>query len=121
MPPTTIGSAPSSTSVVDLGVRELGVLAGAELRIDGQEGDQPVLELRALRRPGRSGQDLEAGIHLQRVGRDRNRPFAALAETLRQRDRHRGLSDSGRTEQSDHLGAPHAAQYREAIEVEVLQ
>ncbi len=35
---------------VDLGVRELGVLAGAEPGVDGQERDQTVLEL-ALARP----------------------------------------------------------------------
>ena len=41
---------------VDLGVGQLGVLPGAEARVDGQERDQPVLELRPLVGPGRAGQ-----------------------------------------------------------------
>ena len=48
MPPTTIGRRPLGEQAVDLGVGELRVLPGAEARVDGQERDQPVLELRAL-------------------------------------------------------------------------
>ena len=65
VPPTTIGRRPGGEQLVDLGVGELGVLAGAEGGVDGQERDQPVLEparsaalggagerSRARRRPG---------------------------------------------------------------------
>ena len=39
--------------LVDLGVRERGVLGDAEARVDRQERDQPVLELALLRRRSR--------------------------------------------------------------------
>ncbi len=49
VPPTTIGRSAGVEQRVDLGVGELRVLAGAELRVDGQERDQPMLELRPAR------------------------------------------------------------------------
>ena len=48
MPPITIGTRAGVDQRVDLGVRELGVLADAEGRVDRQERDQAVLEPRLL-------------------------------------------------------------------------
>ncbi len=45
VPPTTIGRRPAASSVVDLGVRELGILADAEARVERQERHQAVLQL----------------------------------------------------------------------------
>ena len=121
VPPTTIGSSPFVDERIDLGVCELRVLPGAELRIDRQERDQSVLELGPLGGPGRSGQHLESCVDLEGVGRHRDRPLAEPAQALRDRDRHGGLADPGRAEQRDDLRAWHVAQYREAIEPEVLK
>ena len=90
-------------------MRELGVLADAKARIDREEGDQPVLELRALGGGGRAGERLQPCVHLQRVGGDRNRPLAAFSQPVRDFDRDFCLAHAGRTEQGDHVRWRHRA------------
>jgi hypothetical protein len=97
---------------VDLGVGQLGVATDAERLIDGHEGEQPVLQHRLLVGCGRAGEQLQAGVHLQRVGRDRDRRLAARAQPLAQRHRDLGLAHAGGSEQRDHLGAGHRPSIR---------
>ena len=75
-------------------------------RID--ETDQAVLEPGALVGGGGSGQDLEAAVDLERIGRDRHGILTTLAQAIRERERHGGLADAGRPEDRDYgrrLGA----------------
>ena len=88
---------------------ELGVLAGAELRIDRQEGDQPVLEPGALMRPSGAGEDLETAVDLKRVGRDGHGMVAAFSQPVREFNRDICLAHAGRTEQGDHVRWRHRA------------
>ena len=64
---------------VDLGVGELRVLADAERRVDRQEGDEAVLERRALGRRGDAGEGLEARRPAARRPRRRRDPRRARA------------------------------------------
>ena len=52
----------------------------------------------------RAGEDLEAAVELQRVGRDRDRVLARGAQPVGERDRDRGLADAGRAEERDDGG-----------------
>ena len=90
--------------LVDLAVGELGVPAGAERGVDGQDRQQPVLEPLLLGGRGGAGQGLQAAVDLQRVGRHRHRVLSVGAEPVRQGDRDGGLADAGRPEQRDDRG-----------------
>ena len=57
---------------VDLGVGAAGVVAGGGGRGDRQDPEQPVLEPRAVGGARRAGEDLQARVELQRVGRHRD-------------------------------------------------
>ncbi len=81
VPPTTIGRRPARAAV-DLGVRELGVLPDAERRVERQERDQPVLELRALGGEATPVSVSRPAVHLQRVGGHGHRVLAARAQPL---------------------------------------
>jgi hypothetical protein len=100
-------------------VRELGVLTRAELGVDRQERDQAMLELRPLPRPGGAGQDLQAAVHLKRIGRHGDRILPEISQPSGQRDRHGGLPHASGSEQGDDFGARHATEYREAMMTEV--
>ena len=95
-------AAPGGEQVVDLGVCELGVLAGAEGGVQRHQRQQPVLEQRPLGRRGGARQGLQAGVHLQGVGGDRDRVLAAGPQQLGEGHRDGGLADarSGRTARS---------------------
>jgi hypothetical protein len=54
--------------LVDLRVRQRGVLGDAEACVDRQEGDEPVFELTLLSRRRGAGQELQPGVDLERVG-----------------------------------------------------
>ena len=103
VPPTTIGRSPGGEQSVDLLVGELGVLPGAELSVNREERQQPVLELRPLRGTGGSRDDLEAGVDLERVGRDGDRILAALPQEPGEVDGDTGLADPGGAEDRDHV------------------
>src|SRR5450755_654899 len=100
---------------VDLRMGELGVLPDAEGCVDGQERDQAVLEGGPLAGIGGPGQHLDRRVDLKRIRRHRDRPLAALPEQPGQGDRDLRLADSGRTEQCDHIGWWHRAEYRGAM------
>ena len=93
---------------VDLGVRELRVLADAEGRVDREKRQQSMFELGSLRRAGGPGQDLEPVVDLQRIGRDGHGILPQALQPLRKRDRDRGLADPGGPEQRDHLRPRHS-------------
>ena len=59
---------------------ELGVLAGAERRVERQKGQQPMLERSSLGRGRDARERLQARIDLQCVGGDRHGRLAALAQ-----------------------------------------
>ena len=86
---------------IDLRVGELGVLGDAEAVVDGNEGDEAVLELGPLGGAGHAGEGLEAGVDLQGVGGDGHRPLAAGPQAARERHRDLGLSHRGRPEERD--------------------
>ena len=88
---------------IDLGVRQLGVLADAEGRVERQEGHEAVLERGALGGRGHAGERLQARVDLQRVGRHRDGILPARAQQLRERDGDGGLADAGRAEQGEDL------------------
>ena len=102
VPPTTIGRRAGGEQPVDLGVRELGVLADAEARVD-RAGSRPAGARAARARAGSATpvSDLEALVDLQRVGGDGHRILAARAQALGQRDGDVGLADAGRAEERD--------------------
>ena len=87
---------------VDLGVRELGVLADAERRIERQERDQPVLQAHALGCLRDPGEDLQPGVDLQRVGGDRNRFLAGPAQDVGEREGDGRLADARGAEHRQH-------------------
>jgi len=95
----------------DLSVRQLGVLADREARVDGQDGDEPVLEAPALGERRDTGQRLEALVDLQGIGRHRDGPLAARAQPLGDGHGERGLPDAGGPEDRQHgrLGGGHWA------------
>jgi hypothetical protein len=62
-----------------------------------------MLQARSLVRTGGARERLEALVDLQRVGRDRDRVLAAVAQDLRQLDRDRGLADARRAEYGDYV------------------
>ncbi len=103
VPPTTIGRRPGGEQPVDLGVRELGVLANAEARVERQERDEAVLELGALGRGGDAGERLQTRVHLQRVRGHGHRVLPGRPQPLGERDRDRGLADAGGAEEREHL------------------
>ena len=87
---------------VDLGVRELGVLAGAEGGVERQEGDEPVLQGGPLGGRGDAGERLQADVHLQRVGGDRHGVLAGGPQPRGERDRDSGLAHARGAEQRNH-------------------
>ena len=92
--------------VVYRGVGELGVLADAERRVDGQERDQAVFEPRAFGGGGRAGQDLQPGIDLERVGGHGDRAAAGGAQPVGELQRDLRLADPGRPEEEQHAVRP---------------
>ena len=88
---------------VDLGVRERHELSDRERRVDRDEAEQAVLETDPVAHVGGAGERLETGVDLERVGRDRDRPLAADAQEVGERDRHLGLADAGGAEERDYL------------------
>ena len=88
---------------IDLGVRQLGVLAGAEGGVERQEGDEAVLQGGPLRRRGDAGERLQADVYLQRVGGDGHGVLAGGPQPCGERDRDSGLAHAGGAEQRDHL------------------
>ena len=97
------GTPPPVERRVDLGAGERREASRRERLRHRHEREQPVLERPALGGRGRAAQDLEAGVHLKRVGRDRDRVLALPAQPLRQGDGHGRLADAGRAEQGDHV------------------
>ena len=67
----------------------------------GQDAEQPVLEPGALGGGRRAGEDLEAGVELQRVGGDGDGVLAVGPQPLGERDRDRGLAHAGGAEERD--------------------
>ena len=108
VPPTTIGRRAGVQQRVDLGVGQLGVLAGAEASrrragtrsVGARAAPAPPASRRrsGSRAPGRPG-----------ARRPTPRPAArpARAQPLRELDRDVGLADAGRPEQGDHRRARH--------------
>ena len=90
---------------VDLGVGELGVLAGAEGGVEREERHQPVLEPGALLRgrPRRSASPARRRPEARRPTPPRDPPRAT--QHVGEGERDGGLADPGRAEQRDHLGA----------------
>ncbi len=88
--------------LVDLGMSERRVLPDAETRVHRQKRHQAVFQhaLLGLRRHPR--EQFEPGVDLQRVGRNRDRAAAPLAQPPREGERNVGLADPGRPEQRDH-------------------
>ena len=66
-----------------------------------------MLERRPLPRVGGAGQDLQAGVDLQRVGRDRHRTRPSARRRSASAIATRGLADARGPEQRDHLGRWH--------------
>ena len=98
---------------VDLGVRELGVLGDAEARVERRRTRPAGARARAAAAARRdAGQDLEAGVDLQRVGGDRDRPLAARAQP-RARARARRRSCRPRSARTARSPRRSPAQYRE--------
>jgi hypothetical protein len=89
---------------VDLGVGQLGVAAGGERLGDRDDRDEPVLEPRLLLRARDPRQHLEAGVHLQRVRRDRHGPLAACPQALRDGEGEGGLADPRGAEEGEGRG-----------------
>ena len=122
VPPTTIGRRPVASSAVDLGVGELGVLAGAELRVDRQEREQPVLELRPLGRDWRR-RSASRAPRRPAARRPRRRPAprrssrsrwaSAIATSV--------LPTPVGPNRRDHLGARHRTEYRGAMSLGVAR
>ena len=63
-----------------------------------------MLEPRPLLRRRRAGEDLQPGVELERVGRDRDGVLAVAAQRLGERDRDLGLPHAGGPEQRDDHG-----------------
>jgi hypothetical protein len=87
---------------VDLRVREPCVLPGGCLCGHRQHADQTVLQSFLLGTGGRTGENAEAAVELQRVRRDRDGRLAGGAQPLRQPDGDGGLADPGGAEQGHH-------------------
>jgi hypothetical protein len=122
VPPTTIGVAPSGKQPVDLRVREAGVLADREAGVDRQERDEAVLQQALLAGRGDAGEDLEAAVDLQCVGRDGDRPLAPRAQPCRHGERDVGLADPGGAEEREQHGASMAggtARYGDRMAVRI--
>jgi hypothetical protein len=81
-------------------MRQRHVLADREGLRHRNEAEQAMLEPRLLRGGRSAGQRAEARVDLERVGRDCDRIFAALAPDVGDRDRRRGLADGVRAEDS---------------------
>jgi hypothetical protein len=100
---------------VDLGVGQAGELADAEARVDGQEGDEPVLEPRALARGRHAGQRLQAPVDLQSVRGHGDGAATGRAQAVGERQGERRLADRRGAEDGE--DAPrrwgvHGAEYR---------
>ena len=92
--------------LVDLRVRQLGVLPRREARGDRDDAEQPVLEAGPLGGGRRAGEDLEPVVDLQRVGRHRHRVLPALAQPVGDGDRDLRLADGGRPEERERQQLP---------------
>jgi hypothetical protein len=92
---------PLGEQSVYLGVGELRVVGDREARVDRKKRDEPVLQARALDAIGNAGEDLQAGVDLQRVGRHRDRAGAAGPDPLGEGDRDVGLADAGRPKERE--------------------
>ena len=68
-----------------------------------------MLELGALLRVGGARQQLQAGIHLKRVGRHGDGALATLPQPVGELNRYVCLAHAGRTEQGDHVRWRHWA------------
>ncbi len=62
-----------------------------------------MLKLLLLGSCGDAGEGLDALVDLQCVRGDRHRALSTLAQAARERHRHGGLADAGRSEQGDHM------------------
>ena len=104
VPPTTIGVAPSASRPSISAWASAAYSATEKRASTGRNEIEAVLEARPLLRIRDAGEDLQAPVDLQRVGRDGDRAPAAGADPLGERDRHVGLADPGRAEEGEHLG-----------------
>jgi hypothetical protein len=103
---------PLRDQAVDLGMRAARVVAGGGARGDGQDADQPVLEPPTVLWRGRAGEDLQPGVELQRVGRDRDGVLALGTQQLGELHRDLGLPHAGGAEQRDERQGGHGRQDR---------
>jgi hypothetical protein len=63
---------------------ELGVLSGAERRLEREKGDQPVLESCPLLPRGRAGQRFQPLVDLERIRRDGDWQLPEITEPVGQ-------------------------------------
>ncbi len=99
---------PRGQQRVDLGVRELRVLTDAERRVDRQEGDQPVLQARALGRRSATPVRISRPAYTCSASAETAtglRPAARSA--LGERERDLGLAHAGRAEHREHATGRH--------------
>ena len=104
MPPTTIGRRPAATSAsISACARRAKSPAVARAESGSVPTSRCSSRARSLRRR-RAGEDLQPGVELERVGRDRDRVLAVAAQRLGERDRDLGLPHAGGPEQRDDHG-----------------
>ena len=83
---------------VDLGVRELGVAAGAPFLADVSDAHQAMLDTIPFLGAWCPAQDLEPAVDLKGIAGDRDRVLPTLAQELSRLDGDRRLAGGGRSE-----------------------
>ena len=86
---------------VDLCPGQFRIPAGAELLINRNEAQQPVLKLCLPDCVGRATEDLQTLVDLNRVAVDCDRVLPTGPQQSAEFDRHAGLAGAGRTEDRD--------------------